>query len=269
MSFPKNRKDDGMQPKVDGPYIPQLMVADITDVVTDLEVQEYFSKFGEMEHCQLHKNQQARGRAKGYGFIKYKTSKGTKQCLLMKHSIKGKSIDVRFTKQSLQMLQLGYGLDSLPDDHIPIALFVGKLPRQAKNIDLKNLFSKYGMLKDIYIPVEARGFAFVTFGSVSAAFKAMSDVHTLFGQQLALCTASKKKPHNNNNPAGGGAVNMDGGGEHNNWKERKRVETAKQIENLTQMSGENQKLQQQLQDNLRSKTGGPMRGGMLPKGSLR
>ena len=43
--------------------------------------------------------------------------------------------------------------------------------------DLKNHFSPFGILTDVYIPKEFRGFGFVTFGSVAGAREALATTH--------------------------------------------------------------------------------------------
>merc|ERR1719354_929912 len=110
------------------------------------------------------------------------------------------------------MLQMGYGLECMPNDNIPTKLFIGRLPSEATTQDLQDVFSKYGALKDVYIPPSAKGYGFVTFGSVAAAYRAMNQTHSLHGQYLNVSTAnSKNKSNGANNAAGGRDSPCEGG----------------------------------------------------------
>ena len=54
------------------------------------------------------------------------------------------------------MLQMGYGVESMPNDNIPTKLFVGRLPIGTTSGELAELFSGYGGLKDVHIPQQAK-----------------------------------------------------------------------------------------------------------------
>jgi len=88
---------------------------------------------------------------------------------------------------------MGYGLECMPNDRVPTKVFVGRLPPSTTSGELLEVFKKYGPLKDVYIPPQAKGYGFVTFESVVAAFRAICDSHTLNGQILNVAVASKKK----------------------------------------------------------------------------
>ena len=55
------------------------------------------------------------------------------------------------------MLQMGYGLECMPNDNIPTKLFCGRLPLGTTSGELTEVFKKYGPLKDVYIPPQAKG----------------------------------------------------------------------------------------------------------------
>jgi len=177
-------------------HVPDLMIAGLPRDATDEEIREYFEHFGKLEQFSI--KRQDDGRMRGFGFIKFRTSAATKAVLNMDHFIHNRHIDVRYSKRALEMLQMGYGLECMPNDNIPTKLFVGRMPMKTTVQDLQQVFVKYGPLRDVYIPPNANGrFAFVTFGSVAAAFRAMNDVHQLNGQYLQLSTANNKKAGEN------------------------------------------------------------------------
>ena len=59
----------------------------------------------------------------------------------------------------------------------PKKFFVARLPDNITPDDLRQYFSKYGIIKDVYIPKPARSFAFVTFHDSNI-------VRTLFGSHI-------------------------------------------------------------------------------------
>ena len=55
------------------------------------------------------------------------------------------------------MLQMGYGVECMPHDNIETKLFIGRLPIGTTSGELTEVFKKYGPLKDVYIPQNAKG----------------------------------------------------------------------------------------------------------------
>ena len=64
-------------------------------------------------------------------------------------------------------------------DDTPTKLFIGRLSKGTTIDDLKECFSEYGPLKDVYIPTTFRGFGFVTFGSQAAAREVLNSSHVI------------------------------------------------------------------------------------------
>mmetsp|Transcript_6972 Transcript_6972/g.13883 ORF Transcript_6972/g.13883 Transcript_6972/m.13883 type:complete len:539 (-) Transcript_6972:793-2409(-) len=75
-------------------------------------------------------------------------------------------------------------------------LFVGKLARETTEMDLKNYFSQFGFVLDVYLPrdktnkQEHRGFGFVTF-ETDAAIHRIQGIgnHTILGANIAIESA--------------------------------------------------------------------------------
>lgn len=61
----------------------------------------------------------------------------------------------------------------------PIKMFVGRLPNDVKKEDIEEYFSKYGELKDVYIPQPFRNFAFITYANSEDGFRVLRDSHVL------------------------------------------------------------------------------------------
>ena len=58
-------------------------------------------------------------------------------------------------------------------------LFVGRLPDQSQQEDLRTYFSEFGDLADVYVPAPFRGFGFVTFTSSAVARHVLNLSHMI------------------------------------------------------------------------------------------
>ena len=93
-------------------------------------------------------------------------------------------------------------------------LFVGGLSWNTTQDGLRDAFSKFGDIEDVFLATErdsgrSRGFGFVTFTDPVCADKAISEMNDkeLDGRTLKVDQAQEKKPR-----TGGG-----GGGRNNRW----------------------------------------------------
>ena len=95
-------------------------------------------------------------------------------------------------------------------------MYVGNLPFAALESDLRDLFSQYGSVTDLFLPMDRvtgrpRGFAFVTMDSVTAmeeAIKGLNDKEFM-GRRLAI---NEARPKDERAPYGGGGGGGGRGG---------------------------------------------------------
>ena len=94
-------------------------------------------------------------------------------------------------------------------------MYVGNLPFTATETDLRQLFSDYGTVTDLFLPVDhvsgrPRGFAFVTMDSATAMSEAIQALNEkdFMGRNLAINEARPKEDR----PSGGGGGYGGGGG---------------------------------------------------------
>ena len=94
-------------------------------------------------------------------------------------------------------------------------MYVGNLPFSATEDDVRSLFSEYGVVTDIHLPMDRdsgrpRGFAFVTMDSASAMEAAIRGLNgkDLGGRNLTINEARPKEER----PGGGGGYGGGGGG---------------------------------------------------------
>lgn len=94
-------------------------------------------------------------------------------------------------------------------------MYVGNLPFSATPEDITSLFSEYGTVTDVFLPIDRdsgrpRGFAFVTMDSTSAMEAAIrgQNGQDFGGRNLAINEARPKEER----PGGGGGYGGGGGG---------------------------------------------------------
>ena len=100
-------------------------------------------------------------------------------------------------------------------------LYLGNLPFAASDDDIKEAFSAYGTIEDLFIPLDRetnrpRGFAFITLADDDLARKAIEamDGADLMGRNLRVNEAEERRPQQNRGGGGGGGYGGDrrGGG---------------------------------------------------------
>ena len=90
------------------------------------------------------------------------------------------------------------------EKNAPLRLFVGRLPRDALEEDLRNLFGKHGNVVDFHMPVDRetgnpRGFAFVTMSPKSSGEVAIEKLNgSEFGGRKIVVEASQKDERKRN-----------------------------------------------------------------------
>ncbi|MCH1499400.1 MAG: RNA-binding protein [Akkermansiaceae bacterium] len=100
-------------------------------------------------------------------------------------------------------------------------LYLGDLPFAASDDDIKEAFSAYGTIEDLFIPLDRetnrpRGFAFITLADDDLARKAIEEMDgaDLMGRNLRVNEAEERRPQQNRGGGGGGGYGGDrrGGG---------------------------------------------------------
>ena len=100
-------------------------------------------------------------------------------------------------------------------------LYLGNLPFAASDDDIKEAFSAYGTIEDLFIPLDRetnrpRGFAFITLADDDLARKAIEEMDgaDLMGRNLRVNEAEERRPQQNRGGGGRGGYGGDrrGGG---------------------------------------------------------
>jgi len=175
-----------------GSMIPDIMIANLPYVAGDAEIRSYFEGFGELETFSL--TYDNLGKPKGFGFMKFTTVSATRDCLATTHTLHNRILDVSPTKRAMEMLQVGYGIECMPNDSIPTKLFVGRLPHETTEADLYSIFKDYS-IKCVNMPSNgSHSCGFVTLTSIAEAYRAMNDSFLWKGKCLNVSAADKRAP---------------------------------------------------------------------------
>ena len=98
-------------------------------------------------------------------------------------------------------------------------LYLGNLPFSASEEDIREAFSAYGTIEDLFIPLDRetnrpRGFAFITLQDDDQARKAIEEMDgvDLQGRNLRVNEAEERRPSGGGGGGGGGGGYRGGGG---------------------------------------------------------
>ncbi|KAM3308230.1 heterogeneous nuclear ribonucleoprotein A0-like [Capsicum chacoense] len=196
----------------------KLFVGGIAPETTEESLMKYFSQFGEITDSVIISNK--RGSPRGYGFVTYAESEIANEVLEEDHIIDGRAVENFLLRSTLTVifplittLRLGLCLKRIfcsvykvlvkkevpkEDMHVKRSsktrkIFIGGLPRDCTEDDLKEHFSTYGYILRHRIMRDnctgrSRGFGFVTFANEKAVEEVFSDgcMHELGGKQVKI-----------------------------------------------------------------------------------
>jgi len=189
----------------------KLFIGRLPKDITEEDVKDHFSKFGELVDVFLPNP------FRGFGFVKYATQEDAMEVLHKTHELKNSFLNVTLAEPKDAKTPAGQMSNNAPGNNWAtgpsMKLFVGRLPSGTVQHELKEYFSIYGMLTDVFVPSPPRGFGFVTYASRSDAMRVLRMNHNLNGAQLNVSPAEPKDKdaqssdvHNSGtkNPAAGG-----------------------------------------------------------------
>uniref|UniRef100_F1KRR4 RNA-binding protein squid n=1 Tax=Ascaris suum TaxID=6253 RepID=F1KRR4_ASCSU len=175
----------------------KIFVGGIAYDVTNEDLCNYFSQFGEVAQAQV-KFDRNTGRSRGFAFVEFATGEACKAALgTREQTLKNKQIEVKPAKSRENK-----------------KVFVGGLPADFPEEDLRAHFAQYGKVEDIEWPFDKqtkarRNFAFIVFEEEESADRASSTPKQTFGSRE--CDVKKAVPQGKRFAGGRGAGAMRGG----------------------------------------------------------
>ncbi|XP_059160396.1 TAR DNA-binding protein 43-like isoform X2 [Physella acuta] len=144
------------------------------------DLRKYFQQFGELLMVQVKKDPKS-GQSKGFGFVRFAEYESQVKCMSQRHMIDGRWCDVRIpnSKEGAQQM-------------MNRKVFVGRCTEDMTADDLRQYFSKYGEVVDVFIPKPFRAFAFVSFADPETAQGLCGEDHIIKGASVHISGAAPK-----------------------------------------------------------------------------
>lgn len=173
----------------------KLFVGGLSWETTQDNLQRYFSRYGEVIDCVVMKNNET-GRSRGFGFVTFADPDNVDRALENgPHTLDGRTIDPKpCNPRSLHKPKRSGGYPKV---------FLGGLPPNVTETDLRNFFSRYGSVMEVVIMYDqekkkSRGFGFLSFENDQAVDRACSEHFVnLNGKQVEI---KKAEPRDGTNP---------------------------------------------------------------------
>ncbi|KAK8753834.1 hypothetical protein OTU49_017096 [Cherax quadricarinatus] len=176
-----------------------LIVLGLPWKTTEKELREYFEPFGEVLMAQVKKDPKT-SQSKGFGFIRFGNYETQVRVLSQRHMIDGRLCDVKIPNSKEGQIQ-----------QVNSKVFIGRCTEDISADDLREYFSKFGEVTDVFIPKPFRAFAFVTFLDPDVAQSLCGEDHIVKGTSVHVSNAAPKSDPNRG-PFGRGGRMGDGRG---------------------------------------------------------
>ena len=170
---------------VSQPKCSDLIVLGLPWKTTECELKDYFEQFGEVLMSQIKKDAKS-GLSKGFGFIRFVDYETQMRVISKRHNIGGRWCVVRIP---LSRCEGGFNYQNSEFNR---KIFVGRLTPDITTDDLKEFFSKFGEIVDVFIPKPFRAFAFVTFCDAEVAQSLCGEDHIVKGVSVHVSNAVPK-----------------------------------------------------------------------------
>lgn len=189
-----NSSNDGDSQSQKGAEDRKIFVGGISCEVTNEDLSQHFSQFGEVTQAQV-KIDRATGRSRGFAFVEFGSADACRKALNdREQSIKGKTCEVKPAKSRENK-----------------KVFVGGLPADHPEEDLRKYFEQFGKVDDVEWPYDKqtkqrRNFAFIVFEEEEATDRAVANPkHTFSDRECDVKKAVPQSRRFNNfrNPMGG------------------------------------------------------------------
>ncbi|XP_039955483.1 TAR DNA-binding protein 43 isoform X3 [Bactrocera tryoni] len=162
-----------------------LIVLGLPWKTTEDSLREYFESYGEVLMAQVKKDMKS-GQSKGFGFVRFGSYEAQMRVLSSRHLIDGRWCEVKVPNSKGMMHQ------------VPCKVFVGRCTEDLTADDLRDYFSKFGEVTDVFIPKPFRAFSFVTFLDPEVAQSLCGEDHIIKGVSVHVSNAAPKSEQNRN-----------------------------------------------------------------------
>ncbi|XP_022129934.1 heterogeneous nuclear ribonucleoprotein 27C isoform X11 [Pieris rapae] len=196
-----------MNPDMDDDEKGKLFVGGLSWETSQENLQRYFSRYGDVIDCVVMKNSES-GRSRGFGFVTF-AEPSLVNIVLQNgpHQLDGRTIDPKpCNPRTLQKPKRGGGYPKV---------FLGGLPSNITETDLRVFFGRYGKVMEVVIMYDqekkkSRGFGFLSFeDEMSVERVTQEHFINLNGKQVEI---KRAEPRDGSGKLGSGGSGMGGGG---------------------------------------------------------
>ncbi|KNC27512.1 hypothetical protein FF38_12310 [Lucilia cuprina] len=156
-----------------------LIVLGLPWKTTEESLRTYFETYGEVLMTQIKKDVNS-GQSKGFGFVRFGSYDVQGRVLSTRHLIDGRWCEVKVPNSKGMVHQ------------VPCKVFVGRCTEDINAEDLREYFSKFGEVTDVFIPKPFRAFSFVTFLDPDVAQSLCGEDHIVKGVSVHVSNAAPK-----------------------------------------------------------------------------
>jgi len=174
---------------VNGNEDKKIFCGGISYETTNEDLSNYFNKFGDVVQAQV-KFDRLTGRSRGFAFVEFATTEACQMALAQREQlIKNKQCEIKPAKTREPTFSNK-------------KVFVGGLPSDFPEEDLRKHFDQFGKVEDVEWPFDKqtkarRNFAFIVFEEEEAADRAANTAKQNFGSRE--CDVKKAVPQNKRN----------------------------------------------------------------------
>uniref|UniRef100_U5ENZ1 Putative rna-binding protein musashi/mrna cleavage and polyadenylation factor i complex n=1 Tax=Corethrella appendiculata TaxID=1370023 RepID=U5ENZ1_9DIPT len=174
----------------------KLFVGGLSWETTQENLQRYFVRYGEVIDCVVMKNNET-GRSRGFGFVTFSDPANVNHVLQNgPHTLDGRTIDPKpCNPRTLQKPKRGGGYPKV---------FLGGLPSNVTETDLRHFFGRYGKVMEVVIMYDqekkkSRGFGFLSFEEEASVERVCNEHYVnLNGKQVEIKKAEPRDGSGNN-----------------------------------------------------------------------
>ncbi|XP_037292339.1 heterogeneous nuclear ribonucleoprotein 27C isoform X5 [Manduca sexta] len=194
-----------MNPDMDDDEKGKLFVGGLSWETSQENLQRYFSRYGDVIDCVVMKNSES-GRSRGFGFVTFAEPSLVNVVLQNgPHQLDGRTIDPKpCNPRTLQKPKRGGGYPKV---------FLGGLPSNVTETDLRVFFGRYGKVMEVVIMYDqekkkSRGFGFLSFeDEISVERVTQEHFINLNGKQVEI---KRAEPRDGSGKLGSGGGGMGG-----------------------------------------------------------
>ncbi|KAK6467524.1 DAZ-associated protein 1-like isoform X2 [Huso huso] len=199
-----------MNSSLAGDEIGKLFVGGLDWSTTQETLRNYFSQYGEVVDCVIMKDKTT-NQSRGFGFVKFNDPNCVRTVLETKpHSLDGRNIDPkpctpRGTQPEKTRTKEGWK-GNKNDSNKSKKIFVGGIPHNCGEPELRDYFSRFGVVTEVVMIYDAekqrpRGFGFITFEAEQSVDQAVNmHFHDIMGKKVEV---KRAEPRDSKTPGPG------------------------------------------------------------------